>query len=158
MASATAETTPVSESPAYTLHVGDKFTVNGQEYKVTDIKTSTNSEGQVTRSATFKQLGNGKTVSFDKSAYITMLVVQGGLPASVSYTPSTGTITLAEEKYGAYYPNNNTVKLMTNEVYSKEFSTTKSLNERFKGLWAVTVLGSLAAILIIGLSYLPRRG
>jgi hypothetical protein len=155
---ASAEPVPASDSPAYTLNVDEKFTVNGQKYVVSEISTSTNEKGKILRSATFKQVGSNKTVGFDKPKVTRMLIVSGGIPTSVSYAPSPGTISLGGAEYGAYYPNNNTVKLMESGVYNREVSSMKSLNERFRGMWAVIVLSLLAAILIIGQSYLPRRG
>lgn len=155
---ASAESVPVNDSPAYTLHQSDTFTANNQIYIISEIKTSANSEGKLVRSASFKHVKSGKMISFGKSAAITMAIVQGGLPTAVSYTLSTGTITLGGEKYGAYYPNNKTVQLISNDVYSQEFSSVKSLSERLRGMWIVLILNALSGILVIGLSYLPRRG
>lgn len=158
MVMASAEPVPVSDSPAYTLTVGEQFTVNNQQYVVSKISTSTDESGNILRSATFKQVGSNKTVSFEKPETTRMLIVSGGVPTWVSYAPSPGTISLGGTEYGAYYPNNNTVTLMKRGVYHREVSSMKSLNERFNGMWAVIVLSSLAAILILGLSYLPVRG
>jgi hypothetical protein len=149
---------PVSDSPAYTLNKGEQFAIDGQQYVVSEITSLVDQNGHIKRSASFKLTGENKTVSFNKSTAITMLVVQNGLPTLDSYTPSTGTVTLGGEEYGAYYSNNNTVKLMSGEVHNREVSRTKSLNERFRGMWVVMVLSSLSGILMIGMSYLPRRG
>lgn len=126
----TAETTSVSESPENTLNVGDAFTVNGQQYTVSEIYAS--------------QYENGN-------------IVRNEFPTSVSYTPSSGTVALGGMEYGAYYPN-NTIQLMTGGVHSQKLSAIRSLSERFRGLWATIVLGTLTALLILGFSYLPRRG
>ncbi len=158
MAVNTATTVPVSDSPEYSLQKGDNFSVNGQQYTVSDISTSTDDSGNVLRSASFKSPGSGESIGFSDSDSITMLVIRSGLPTTVSYTPSTDTVTLGGNEYGAYYPNNNSVKLMTSEVHSQELSSTNALNERFRGLWAVITLSLLTAIIIFGLSYLPRRG
>lgn len=147
---------PVSESPAYTLHPGDQFEVNGQQYTVSEIQTSADDNGNILRSASFEH-GN-ETVGFGDSAAITMTLVRGGFPTEVAFTPSVGTVTLGEEEYGAYYPTNNTVQLMTDDVHKQAVSKTNSLKGRFRGMWAAMVLSSLSAILLLGLSYLPVRG
>lgn len=151
------ETVPVSESPEYTLQTGDTFSVNGQQYTLSQISVSQGNTNNLVRSATFQQVGSGNSINFGQSASIPMLIVRSGVPTSVSYTPSTRTVALGEQDYGAYYPNNNTVQLMASDVHSQAISATRSLNERFRGVWATVVLGTLAAILILGLSYLPRR-
>ena len=147
---------PVSDSPPYTLHPGDQFTINGQQYTVSEIATSTDNAGNILRAASFTH-GN-ETISFSESAAITMTLVRGGLPTEVAFTPSTGTITLGGEEYGAYYPNNNTVKLMTGGVHEDVVSRTQSLKGRFRGMWVAMILSALAAILVLGQSYLPHRG
>lgn len=153
-----ATTVPVSDSPEHTLNKGDEFTINGQQYTVSEISASKDDGGNIVRSASFQQMNNNTSIEFGDSEAISMLIVRNGVPTSVSYTPSAGTVTLGGEEYGAYYPNNNTVELMPSNIHSQELSTTKSLNERFRGLWAIIVLGTITAILIISLSYLPRRG
>jgi hypothetical protein len=155
---ASAEPVPVSDSPAYTLSVDETFTANGQKYIISEISTATDDAGNILRSATFKQVGQNKTVGFSEGEALSMLSVSGGLPTFVSYTYSPGTISLGGTEYGAYYPNNNTVALMNSGVYHREVSSLMSLTERFQGMWAVIVLSSLAAILVLGLSYLPVRG
>ncbi len=158
MAVNSATTVPVSDSPDHTLNKGDEFTINGQQYAVSEISASQDSSGDIVRSASFQQTNNNTSIEFGESEAISMQIVRNGVPTSVSYTPSAGTVTLGGEEYGAYYPNNNTVELMPSNIHSQELSTTKSLDKRFRGLWATIVLSTLAAILIIVLSYLPRRG
>lgn len=151
-------TVPASDSPEHTLNKGDEFTINGQQYTVSEISASKSDGGNIVRSASFQEMNNNTSVEFGDSETISMLIVRNGVPTSVSYTPSADTVTLGGEEYGAYYPNNNTVELMSSNVYSQELSTTESFSKRFRGLWATIVLGALAAILMICLSYLPRRG
>jgi hypothetical protein len=158
MVMASAEPVPVSDSPAYTLTVDETFTVNGQQYVVAEISTGTDSAGNIIRSATFKQVGQNTTVGFGEGEALRLLSVSGGVPTLVSYTYSPGTLALGGTDYGAYYPNNNTVTLMGSGVYNREVSSLRSLADRFQGMWAIVVLSSLAAILILGLSYLPVRG
>jgi hypothetical protein len=155
---ASAEPVPVSDSPAYTLTVDETFTVNGQQYVVAEIATGTDDTGNIIRSATFTQVGQNTTVGFGEGEALRLLSVSGGVPTWVSYTYSSGTISLGGTEYGAYYPNNNTATLMNSGVYHREVSSLMSLTERFQGMWAVVVLSSLAAILILGMSYLPVRG
>jgi hypothetical protein len=155
---ASAEPVPVSDSPAYTLNVDEMFTVNGQQYVVSEISTATDEAGNILRSTTFKQVGQNKTVGFGEGEALRLLSVGGGVPTWVSYTYSPGTITVGGMEYGAYYPNNNTVTLTNSNVYNREVSSMMSLTERFRGMWAVVVLSSLAVILILSLSYLPVRG
>lgn len=155
---AAAEPVPVSDSPAHTVTVGENITINSQQYALTGIATTAAEGGGWKRKATFNNTDVGKSVSFGDSEVISMPVVDGGVPRFASYTSSLGTIKLGGEDYGAYYPNNNTVSLMTKDVYNHEVSSLKTLSDRFQGIWATVYLGLIAVLIVISISYLPRRG
>jgi len=69
-------------------------------------------------------------------------------------------VTLADgQRYVVHFPNNETVTLSQDfQGYADSQSRIDAFVERRNGLWGVTIISGLAAILLIGLAYMPVRG
>ena len=67
-------------------------------------------------------------------------------------------VELGGTTYVAHYPEPSTLVLDSDlEAYREEVEVIDTYEERINGLWGVSILSGLSAILIIGLSYLPSR-
>ncbi|MFB6079900.1 MAG: hypothetical protein ABEJ81_02690 [Haloferacaceae archaeon] len=66
--------------------------------------------------------------------------------------------TLAGKQYFVYFPDNSTLVLESDySVYQRQAAKIDRFNEHENGLWGVTALSGGAAILLIGMAYLPSR-
>lgn len=67
-------------------------------------------------------------------------------------------VTLGGGTYLAHFPNNDTVVLSQDfGGYQHELDRGTYFQERVNGLWGVTLLASIAAILLLAMAYLPSR-
>jgi len=67
-------------------------------------------------------------------------------------------IDLGGQTYVAHFPSPSTLVLDSDlEAYEAELEVIDTYDERMNGLWAVTILSALAAVVLLGLSYLPSR-
>lgn len=69
-------------------------------------------------------------------------------------------VTLADgQVYVVHFPNNETVTLsQDHQGYAESQSRIDAFVERRNGLWGVTIISGLAAVLLIALAYMPVRG
>ncbi|MFC7018877.1 MULTISPECIES: hypothetical protein [Haloarcula] len=72
-----------------------------------------------------------------------------------------GNVTLSGQQYFAHFPDHSTVQVVSVEEYP-EYQTTLErqdyFHERKNGLWGVSILSGLAAVLLLGMAYMPTRG
>jgi hypothetical protein len=73
-----------------------------------------------------------------------------------------GNVTLANgETYFAHFPNETTVQVTSADQYG-EYTATLSdqdyFKERMNGFWGISILSGMAAVLMLGMAYLPVRG
>ncbi|WP_136689580.1 hypothetical protein [Halorhabdus amylolytica] len=71
-------------------------------------------------------------------------------------------ITLAGQSYFAHFPDDSSVQILPHgeayESYQQQLEEIDYYGERMLGLWGVTILSLIAAILLLGLAYLPVKG
>ncbi|MFB6169942.1 MAG: hypothetical protein ABEJ06_02235 [Haloarculaceae archaeon] len=68
-------------------------------------------------------------------------------------------ITLQGEEYVVHFTNPSTVVLSSNvDQYQQEVARIDQYHERMSGLWGVSVLSGLSAVLLVSIAYLPTRG
>ncbi|MFW5956543.1 MAG: hypothetical protein ACOCQY_03980 [Halorhabdus sp.] len=70
-------------------------------------------------------------------------------------------VTLNGQSYFAHFPSNSAVQIMPQDdygTYRQQLSAIDYYDERIIGLWGVTLLSVITAILLLGLSYLPVKG
>ena len=67
-------------------------------------------------------------------------------------------IELGGERYVAHFPDGSTLVLDSDvEAYAAEQAVLDTYDERINGLWGVSILSALSALLLVSLSYLPSR-
>jgi hypothetical protein len=67
-------------------------------------------------------------------------------------------IDLGGQTYVAHFRSPSTLVLASDlEAYEAELEVIDTYDERMNGLWGVTILSALAAVVLLGLSYLPSR-
>lgn len=67
-------------------------------------------------------------------------------------------VTLGDQTYLAYFPNEKTVVLTQNyESYNQQQNEIATFHEREDGLWGVTITSGLTVVVLLGLAYMPSR-
>jgi hypothetical protein len=67
-------------------------------------------------------------------------------------------VTIGDQQYRAYFPNNETFYLTQNEQsYQAQKDEMATFNRHMKGLQGVTILAGALVALLVGLAYLPSR-
>lgn len=67
-------------------------------------------------------------------------------------------VTLGDTTYVAHFPNNGTLQLTTNyEAYQKDEQAIADFRDRKNGLWMVSILSGIAAVVLLALAYLPTK-
>lgn len=67
-------------------------------------------------------------------------------------------VTLGGQEFIAHFPDASTLELSADiDGYRSQEATIDTYHERISGLWGVTIVSGLAALLVIGLAYLPSR-
>ncbi|MFB6121649.1 MAG: hypothetical protein ABEJ68_11090 [Halobacteriaceae archaeon] len=67
-------------------------------------------------------------------------------------------VTLGDTTYLAHFPSGSEVVLSTNfHEYQESVDRNQYFTERVNGLWGVSILSGLTAILLLGMAYLPSR-
>lgn len=72
-----------------------------------------------------------------------------------------GNVTLADGTYFAHFPDHSTVQVVSIEQYDDYRNTLSDqayFHERKNGFWGVSILSGIAAVLMLGMAYLPHRG
>ncbi|MBX0295677.1 hypothetical protein [Haloarcula nitratireducens] len=72
-----------------------------------------------------------------------------------------GNVTLQGQQYFAHFPDHQTVQLVSVDQYSTyqaQLADQDYFHERTNGLWGVSILSGIAAVLMLGMAYLPTRG
>ncbi|MFC6863991.1 hypothetical protein ACFQGE_11040 [Halomicroarcula sp. GCM10025817] len=72
-----------------------------------------------------------------------------------------GNVTLSGQQYFAHFPDHSTVQVVSIDEYP-EYQTALErqdyFHERKNGLWGVSILSGIAAVLLLGMAYMPTRG
>jgi len=73
-----------------------------------------------------------------------------------------GNVTLANgQQYFAHFPDQNTVMVISSDQYADYQATLADqeyFHERQNGFWGISILSGIAAVLMLGMAYLPTRG
>lgn len=65
---------------------------------------------------------------------------------------------LAGQTFVAHFPDPNTLALTSDlDAYARQEEIQDTYQERINGLWGVTILGAVGAVLLIGLAFMPSR-
>mgnify|MGYP000580873401 CR=1 FL=1 len=116
--------------------------------------------------ATFPE---GSTLSYE-GAQVTIGNITAGTVPLTWTGERTNTITFSEGanvslnggSYFAHFPDSSSVKILPHgeayESYQQQLGEIDYYQERMLGLWGVTILSLIAAILLLGLAYLPVKG
>ena len=154
------------ENPDHSLKQGDSFTVGGQEYTVSKIEATKESSGG---GGGHSGGGGGETLvrsgeltwTNESAQNGTNESAQNGTNESAQNTVQLehrSNVTLQGTTYLAFFPNNETVYLTQDfESYQEDVNRIEQFHEHVSGLWGVSILSGLAAVLLLGLAYLPSR-
>jgi hypothetical protein len=67
-------------------------------------------------------------------------------------------VTLNGEQYLAYFPDNETVLLTQNyDAYREQTQSVDEYHKHVNGLWGISIVSFLVAVLLVGMAYLPSR-
>ena len=72
-----------------------------------------------------------------------------------------GNVTLQGQQYFAHFPDEQSVMVISSDQYSAYQATLDRqdyFHERTNGLWGISILSGIAAVLMLGMAYLPNRG
>jgi hypothetical protein len=69
-----------------------------------------------------------------------------------------GNVTLGDETYLAFFPNNDTVVLTQDyQSYNEQSNAIDEHHERVNGFWGVSIVSIVTALLLVGFAYMPSR-
>jgi len=133
---------PQLEGP--TLTNDSSFTADGTTYTASNIhKTSGGDHG-----------GSGEMVA--------ELTWTSGSGEEMVELSEGGNVTLAnDQQYFAYFANETAVQVASSDQYSSYTATLADqayFKERQNGFWGVSILSGIAAVLMLGMAYMPVRG
>ncbi|MBV0900185.1 hypothetical protein [Haloarcula salina] len=72
-----------------------------------------------------------------------------------------GNVTLNDQRFFAHFPDHHTVEIVSAQHYGEyqtQLSEQDYFKERTNGLWGVSILSGIAAVLMLSMAYLPNRG
>ncbi|MFC7076544.1 hypothetical protein [Haloarcula halophila] len=72
-----------------------------------------------------------------------------------------GNVTLDDGRYFAHFPDHSTVQLVPIDqygAYEEDLARQDYFHERKNGLWGISILSGIGAVLVLGMAYLPVRG
>jgi hypothetical protein len=70
-------------------------------------------------------------------------------------------VTLGGQDHFAHFPDHHTVQLINSDQYAAYQQTLDEqdyFHERTNGLWGISILSGVGAVLMLGMAYLPNRG
>ncbi|MFB6166386.1 MAG: hypothetical protein ABEJ31_14605 [Haloarculaceae archaeon] len=110
------------------VSLGETFPYKGNQTNVSDIGSS------------------GVTLTWPSTAAETVDLQEGA------------NATLAGQTYVAHFPNNNTVQLTRDfAAYHQSVQRSEYFDERVNGLWGISIISFIAAIILLGAAYLPVK-
>ncbi|WP_058993168.1 hypothetical protein [Haloarcula sp. CBA1127] len=72
-----------------------------------------------------------------------------------------GNVTLNEQQFFTHFPDHSTVQIVPIQQYDQYQATLDQqdyFHERKNGFWGVSILSGIAAVLMLGMAYMPVRG
>lgn len=153
------------ENESEVTYEGGNYTVaipNGTNVSSFDLQPSNDTEGEP---LTFSE---GDEFQYDaENVTATVDTVESSTVTLAWTAPENETIelneganvTLGDQQYVVHFLDENTVQLSTQvEEYQEQIRAQETFAGRIGGLWWVTMLSIVAAILVIALAYMPVRG
>jgi len=126
---------------------GDRFTVAGQTYTVASIE-ATESEGG-------GHGGGGGGTTYEAVIEWNNQSQDGTQSASVSQH---GNVTLGDQTFFAHFESGDSVYLSADFAELRQYNyDSAQYHEHTNGLWGVTILSGVSAVLLIGMAYMPSR-
>lgn len=126
---------------------GDRFTVAGQTYTVASIEASESSGGG--------HGGGGGETTYEATIEWNNESQNGTQSASVSQH---GNVTLGGQTFFAHFESGDSVYLSSDFSELRQYNhETAQYHEHTNGLWGITILSGISAILLIGMAYMPSR-
>lgn len=116
--------------------------------------------------ATFRE---GATLTYEGRTVTIGNITTDGVPVywsgertnTIRFTEGAN-LTLAGQPYFAHFADQSSVKILPREeayrTYQHQLATIDYYHERMSGLWGVTILSLLAAIVLLSIAYLPTKG
>lgn len=108
------------------------------------------------------QTGDGTQETTVASVTESVMTVEWFAPEDKTMELSEGgNVTLQGQQYFAHFPDEESVKLVSTDQYGTYQATLDDqdyFHERKNGLWGVSILSGVAAVLMLGMAYLPNRG
>lgn len=131
---------------------GDNRTLVPRSEYLSDPETHTFAEGDE-----LAYQNNTTTVAAIEQSEVT-LEWEGERRNTVNFEEG-GNATLGDDRsFVAHFPSNGTLVLSSNyRAYSEDTERVAVFHERMTGLWAVVITSALAAVLLVGMAYLPSR-
>ncbi|MFB6307796.1 MAG: hypothetical protein ABEH35_00560 [Haloarculaceae archaeon] len=108
---------------------------------------------------TYEYQGNETTVASVTTEGVT-LEWTGEKGQSVELTEGSN-VTLNGQTYFAHFPDSSSVQLVPTseyDTYSTQRARIDYFHERMSGLWGITILSGIVAVLLLSTAYLPVRG
>ncbi|GAB7093774.1 hypothetical protein JCM30237_09260 [Halolamina litorea] len=135
----TAEAPELTLEDDNTFQEGDRFNFDGQTYTVTTVEASESGEG-------------GETTY---EAVIEWQTDDGTQSTTLNQHTRT---TLGDEEFFAHFESGEEVTLSANTLVLNQYTfDTEQYNTHTNGLWGVTILSGIVAILLMGIGYMPSR-
>lgn len=129
---------PQLEGP--TLTNDSSFTADGTTYTASNIHRASGGGGSMAADLTWSNGSSEETVELSEG----------------------GNVTLANgQRYFAYFPNETAVQVASSDQYASYTATLADqdyFKERQNGFWGISILSGIAAVLMIGMAYMPVRG
>ena len=149
---------PALENQTVTRADGERYVVyaeNGTTRPLDEVlpepETRTLAEGDQLR------YQNNSTTVADVTNQTVTLAWTGSRTNTVSLEEG-ATTTLGGTEYVAHFPDNSTLEISNDvEAYAGEVEAVETYHERINGFWGISIIGGLAAIVLIGAAYLPSR-
>jgi len=100
--------------------------------------------------------GNQTTVSQVTSDGVTL--AWSGPRTNTITAGDRGNVTLGDETYLAMYPDNSTLVLTTDfQEFREQQAEIDAYHEQKNGLWGISIVSGVTAVLLAGMAYLPSR-
>ena len=144
-------------------------TIEGVEY-VTNRSTNQNRPlSEYLEEPTVQMYDEGDTLAYDGNDTLVGNITRTTVPLSWNGTrvnlvdlAEGDTPTLNGQEYLVHFPDNSTVQLAQNttsnwDTYQEDLQTISVYNERMAGLWGVTILAILAAMILAIGAYIPVK-
>lgn len=139
---------------------GTRYVVRTENDSITLVPASEYFPAPTTRTfdegGTLAYAGNQTTVENVSSTAVRLAWT--GQQTNTVEVSDRANVTVGGQTYLAFFPDNSTLVLTQDfESYERQTSEIARYHEHVSGLWGVTIVSGMTAVLLIGLAYLPSR-